>query len=242
MKGMMCIMSLCFIIPIKLDAPDQSRYVLRCIESIRRVYTDETIVLAIAHNSLPLNAEVDANVLQVPNPFFSTFGCLALFHRYRYATTALILHDSAVVLGRLPPLQAGLQSVYHFIEPSLDRPRNEEGYKRLLTVPEWIDMTRAHTLGCFGNMIYIHQDAIEASGILRFIPLIKTKYDFECMERILPYIAGKNGVLVGESMCGSIFHPIADPWAHTEYATKTVDEFKRDGFPFVIGKCIVARK
>lgn len=235
-------MSVCFLIPVKLDTMEQSRYVLRCIESIRQLYTEETIVLAIAHNSLPLKMEFDSNVLQVPNPFFSTLGCLALFHHHKYATTALILHDSTVVLGRLPTLQTGLQLVYHFIEPSLDRPRNEEGYKRLLTFPEWQDMTRTHTFGCFGNMIYIHQDAVESSGLLRFSPLIKTKYDFECMERILAYISVKSGVLVGHSLCGSIFHPRADPWVHTEYATKTVEDFKREGFPFIIGKCIVARK
>lgn len=235
-------MSLCFLIPVKLDTPEQSVYVNRCIQSIRRIYPEEPIILALASNSIELPSTYDVNVIQVANPYFSTLGCLELFHKHRYAETALILHDSTVLLGRLPPLTKGLQFVYHFIEPSLDRIRNEEGYKRLLTYPEWKDMVTNHTFGCFGNMVYIRHDAIPTSGLLRFIPLIRTKYDFECMERVLAFIVSRSGVLVGHSLCGNIFHPIADPWVHTEYTTKTIEEFYEEKFPFIIAKCIVARK
>jgi hypothetical protein len=235
-------MSICFLIPVKLDTAEQSKYVVRCIESIRRIYPTETIVIAMAKDSRPLPSTVDPTVRVVTNPHFSTLGCLWLFHENRYATTAVILHDSTVILGKLPALERGVQFLYHFVEPSLDRGRNEEGYRRLLTYLEWYDMVSTHTFGCFGNMFYIHKDAVEPSGLLRFVRTIKTKYDFECMERISAYIAKKSGLLVGYSLCGSIFQPIANPWDHTEYATKSVDEFLADGFPFPVAKCIVGRR
>jgi hypothetical protein len=199
-------------------------------------------VLAMANGSLPLSCAVDSNVQTVVNPYFSTLGCLWLFHKHRYATTAAIIHDSTVILGKLPALEKGVQFLYHFVEPSLDRERNQEGYQRLLTYLELHEMLSTHTFGCFGNMFYIHKDALEPSGLLRFVRAIKTKYDFECMERISAYVAKKSGLLVGYSLCGSIFQPVANPWDHAEYATKTIDEFLADGFPFLLAKSIVGRR
>jgi len=236
-------MSLCFIIPVKLDIPEQEFQIKRCLDSIRRIYPTTKVVIAVAKNSLPLTIEKDSYTEILENPYFSTWGCLHLFNQNRYAEKAVIIHDSVVLLKEIPELNEGVMFIYHFMEPTLDRSRNDEGYNRLLPVLDRLKMFASHDFGCFGNMFYIHSNALESCGMLPFIPKIKTKYDFECMERISAYYCKKNKVLRPEiSMCGIIQHWIADPWIHTEYADKDVDYFKSINFPFVFAKSIIARK
>ena len=236
-------MSLCFIIPVKLDIPEQEFQIKRCLDSIRRIYPTTKVVIAVAKNSLPLTIEKDSYTEILENPYFSTWGCLHLFNQNRYAEKAVIIHDSVVLLKEIPELNEGVMFIYHFMEPTLDRSRNDEGYNRLLPVLDRLKMFASHDFGCFGNMFYIHSNVLESCGMLPFIPKIKTKYDFECMERISAYYCKKNKVLRPEiSMCGIIQHWIADPWIHTEYADKDVDYFKSINFPFVFAKSIIARK
>jgi hypothetical protein len=62
------------------------------------------------------------------------------------------------------------------------------------------------------------------------------------MERITSYLANKHGLPNTTAMCGNIFHPVADPWAHTEYAEFTFAEAMSINFPAVFLKAIIARK
>jgi len=236
-------MSLCFIIPVKLDIPEHEFQIKRCLDSIRRIYPTVKVVIAVARNSLPLTIEKDSYTEIVENPYFSTWGCLHLFNQNKYAEKALIIHDSVVLLKEIPELNQGVMFIYHFFEPTLDRPRNDEGYERLLPLVDRIRMFSTHDFGCFGNMMYIHHNALQASEMLPIIPEIKTKYDFECMERISAYYCKKNKILHPSiSMCGIIFQAISDPWIHTEYNDKSVEYFKSIDFPFVFAKSIIARK
>jgi hypothetical protein len=198
------------------------------------------VVIALAKGS-HLNVTFDEHTQVVENPHFSTWGCLYLFHHHRYADQAFVIHDSVVLTRPVEPVDR-FQFVYHFDEASLDRPRNDEGYARLLPRHDYIPMLTNTKTGCFGNMMVIDHDLVKTLEFLDYIPQIKTKYDFECMERITPYLADKHKLPSTTSMCGNIFHPVADPWVHTEYADITFDEVLAMNFPAVFLKAIVARK
>ena len=232
--------SICFMIPSKLETPDHLRILLRCIESIRHVYPTAPVVIALAKGST-LSHVFDTHTQVVENPYFSTWGCLHLFHHNRYADQAFILHDSVVLTRPVEPVDR-FQFIYHFNEPGLDRPRNDEGYARILPESERTSMLTTTKTGCFENMMALDHDLVEQLEFLDYIPKITTKYDFECMERITSYLAGKHGYGTTTSMCGDIFHPIMDPWVHTEYAWLTFADVQTLNFPAVFLKAIVARK
>jgi hypothetical protein len=227
-------------IPTKLDIPDQENVLIRCVKSIRRLYPQEPIIIAVAKNSLPLTVLFDEYTQVTANPYFSVFGCLYLFYAHKYADQAWLLHDS-VVLTREIPNVSKFSFLYHFYEPSLDRPRNDEGYRRLLNFFEYSQMLSTTKNGCFGNMFIIDHNCIEELDILRFIPKINTKYDFECMERILYFLAIKNKYPT-TSLCGDIFRPIVNPWETPEYANYTLDTVLQMNFPAIFFKSIIARK
>ena len=230
----------CFMVPTKLETPDHLRILLRCIESIRHFHPTTPVVIALAKGST-LTHTFDEHTQVVENPHFATWGCLYLFHHHHYANQAFVIHDSVVLTRPVEPVDR-FQFVYHFNEASLDRPRNDEGYARLLPADDYQPMLSNTKTGCFGNMMVLDHDLVETLEFLDYIPKIKTKYDFECMERITPYLAGKHGYANTISMCGDIFHPVADPWAHTEYANFTFAEAMSINFPAVFLKAIIARK
>ena len=223
-------MSLAFLIPLKLESVSQTFFIKRCIRSIRRLYPQAPIIVCLAPGTVYENHEVKI----VPNVGFSIFGCIRLWHEHKYAEYACILHDSTVLVKRLPEPEA-VRFLYHFDEPNLDRPQNDEGYQRLLSREEYCDMIRTHSFGCFGNMIY--GDIENTRCLLAYCDKVKTKYDFECMERIVAYILSRNATLL-PSVCGSIFDSIANPWVHPEYATR--ENF--DDFPHAVAKTIVNRR
>jgi hypothetical protein len=197
-------------------------------------------VIAVSETSVWPELNVDEYTKLEKNPGFSVFGCLSLFEKYKYADQAWIIHDSVVLLRKLPIIER-FSFIYHFYEPSLDIPRNDAGYKRLLNSVEYAEMTTITKHGCFGNMFAIDYEEIRKIDIQRFIPHIHTKYDFECMERIVGYLALKNGYST-LSVCGDIFDPIANPWSHTEYASLSLDRCIQLNFPEVFLKAIIARK
>ena len=232
--------SVCFMVPTKLETPDHLRILLRCVESLRHFHPTVPIVIAVARGSTLTHA-FDEYTQVGENPHFSTWGCLYLFHHHRYANQAFVIHDSVVLTRPVEPVDR-FQFVYHFNEPSLDRPKNDEGYARLLPADDYQPMLTTTRTGCFGNMMVLDHDLVEELEFLEYIPKIKTKYDFECMERIASYLAHKHGCTNTTSMCGDIFNPIVDPWAHTEYADVTLTEALAMNFPAVFLKAIIARK
>lgn len=231
---------LCFLVPTKLEHPDHTRILLRCIESIRHFHPTTPVIVALAKGS-ELTVTFDEHTQVVENPHFSTWGCLYLFHHNHYADQAFVIHDSVVLTRPVEPVDR-FQFVYHFNEASLDRPRNDEGYARILPEEDYRPMLDTTQTGCFGNMMILDHDLVQELEFLDYIPKVKTKYDFECMERIASYLAGKHGYANTTSLCGDIFEPIVDPWAHTEYAYLTVDQVLAMNFPAVFLKAIVARK
>jgi hypothetical protein len=152
-----------------------------------------------------------------------------------------VIHDSVVLTRPVEPVNR-FQFVYHFNEPSLDRPRNDEGYARILPEKDYRPMLATTKTGCAGNMMILDHDLVQELEFLDYIPKVTTKYDFECMERITSYLAHKHGYANTTSLCGNIFTPITDPWVHTEYAHLTFGQVLALKFPAAFLKAIIARK
>lgn len=227
-------------IPTKIDTSSQNTLLVRCIESIRRIYPETKIVVVIAKNSIPVYVTPDEHTILETNPGFSVFGCLMLFNANKYADQAWILHDSIVLLKPVPNVNK-FAFVFHFNEPGLDIHRNNEGYRRLLSYIDYNDMVSRTKIGCFGNMFVIDHDEIKNIEILRYCRHVQTKYDFECMERIVGFLALKNGYST-VSVCGDIFDPVVDPWVHTEYVDLTIEQCQALSFPTIILKAIIGRR
>lgn len=232
-------MSLCFLIPVKLDTPSQEAYLWRCLSSIRKVYPTTSIYILRAPGT-HLQLRPDSNTYIVTNPGFSTVGALRLFEENRYADVACILHDSMVLLKPLPSPLPDVQFLYHFGSRVFEHSLNLAGYRRIVP-SEADDICSTLQQGCFGTTLIVHHDTLVEIGIRDVYPKITTKYDFECMERILAFRVQKAGLL-RPSLCGDILDPISDPWKHTEYASMTLDQLYGLSFPHPILKASVARK
>lgn len=230
--------STCFIIPVKIDTPSQSFYVHRCLASIRRLYTDTLVVLALSKDTSPVKTD-HVNVIQVNNPYFSTLGCISLFHAHAYADYAYIIHDSMVLINLLPPTNTLVSFVYTFHEPGMEAHIYGQNYQTILSPEQCHRMITTQKTGCFGVSFGIDRSAIESIGILPLLPRITTKNDFCAMERVFAYLCDSNGVAY-DSLCGSIFGE-GDPWAHPELSTMTLDEILARNYTLCIVKSLVGR-
>jgi hypothetical protein len=231
--------SLCFIVPVKIDTPSQEFYIRRCVESIRMFYPTAILVLVLASGTLPLDFQ-DPSILQVPNPYFSTLGCLYLFHVNKYTDYAIIMHDSMVVINPIPIKWHGVSYLYDF-QGCIDLDYNDRSYRKMLTTEEYVQMTNTHTQGCFGLAIGIEHGTVEKCGILRFVPLVTTKVDLCAMERIFPYLCRTHGIDVNV-LCdwyeGGLWH---DVWEKNEPNLSLQDILKRK-YTQCIFKTVVSRK
>lgn len=232
-------MSLCFLVCVKITERSHEKYIHRCVESIRRLYTTEQIVILTAPETT-LDIECDANMSIVKNRYFSTLGAIYHFYEHRYADVACILHDSMVLVQDLPTPYPPIQFLYHFESPLFEHSLNVEGYRRILPT-ETDALLSTLRMGCFGNACILHHSVIDMLEILNIIPLIQTKYDFECMERIFAWKVQKAGLLT-ESLCGNIMNPLCDPWKNTQYSSMTLSQIQQLNFPYAILKSALARR
>jgi hypothetical protein len=230
-------MSLCFIIPVKIDTVKQEFYIHRCINSIRRIY-DAPIIIALANGTSEIVTTL-SNITQVLNPYFSTIGCLYLFEKNKYADYAIILHDSMVLLSEIPKPSTDVSFVYDFYEKDMDIINYNENYKRILNINDYHIMINTQKQGCFGVSMGIYHYAVEKTGILEIASKIVTKKDFCATERIFAYLCRKNHV-IHSVMCGSIFSDV-DPWVNKHFETMTLEEFIARGYKQCIIKSLVGR-
>jgi hypothetical protein len=230
--------STCFIIPVKIDRPSHSFYIHRCLASIRRLYPETPIVLALSKETPPIKTD-HVNVTQVENPYFSTLGCLSLFSTHKYADYAYILHDSMVLTKVLPPTTTLVSFVYTFHEPGMEAHIYGQNYQKILSPEHYRRMVTTQTTGCFGVSVGIDHRVIESIGILPLLPKITTKNDFCATERIFAYLCDSNNV-VYDSLCGTIFGE-GDPWAHPELSTMTLDEILARNYTMCVVKSLVGR-
>lgn len=230
-------------IPVKLDNPEQEFYLKRCIESIRTFYPT-TLIVIVAASGTVLTIVSNEYTIVVRNPYFSTLGAMYLLHMNRYASHACILHDTMTLVKPLPTCLSPLLFLYHFkdcIEEYHTLYIN--GYKNILPLSDVNRLILTLKYGCFGCACIIERSIIERIGLLNIIPRIKVKYDFECMERILAYIAIKHRVIPSElSLCGDIIQSVANPWRHPEYSTFTNQDILSIGFPKIIFKSLCGRQ
>jgi hypothetical protein len=230
-------MSICFVIPVKIDSKKHEFYIHRCIASIRRLCNDP-IILALAKGTQRIRADYP-RIEQVENPYFSTMGCLYLFDKYRYADYAYILHDSMVVLSPLPAPSSNVSFIYDFHEPGMETQHYQSNYRKLLPADLCRDMIETQTQGCFGAAMGLYHHAVSKTGILKLVMLVTTKNDFCAMERVFAYICRKSQV--GHNvLCGSIFGD-ANPWNHPEFETMSLPDLLSLGRKEYILKSLVGR-
>jgi hypothetical protein len=232
-------MSLCFLIPVKLETPAHQGYLKRCLASVRTHYPTTPVYIVCAPGT-QISLELDATTHVVQNPSFSTLGALQLFEENHYADTACILHDSMVLLAPLPSPLPELQFLYHFESNVFEHSANVHGYRRIVPA-EADELLATLRVGCFGNTCILRHDRLRDLCLTPLYSKVKTKYDFECMERILAFRVQKAGHL-RPSLCGNILDPISDPWRHTEYASMTLDQLRQISFPHPILKACLGRK
>jgi hypothetical protein len=66
-------MSICFLIPVKIDRPEQEFQIRRCTESIRSLYPTTLIVIVYAPGSR-ISIPEDEHARLEENPYFATMG------------------------------------------------------------------------------------------------------------------------------------------------------------------------
>jgi hypothetical protein len=201
-------------------------------------YPTSPVVIAVAADSVPLTVEPDALTQIVPNPGFSVIGCVALFHAHKYAEFAFILHDTMTIVKPIPAdYTADIQFVYHFIQPGMGNESYSSQYAQLLSPADHDAMVKTQ-LGCFGPAFFIRHSAIERLGILPLVPKVTTKAHMEAMERVVAYLATKNGLLRSNfSICGHCIDFYNPPWS----ASMTFEELLQVDTPFSVLKVILGR-
>lgn len=228
----------CFIIPTKIDTPSQSFYIYRCLESIRAIYPDTLIVIALSKGTSQLNIS-DTNTIQVENPYFSTLGCIYLFYVHKYAEYAYILHDSMVVINIFPTPIKPISFIYTFNEPGMSANVYGQNYTKLLSPMQCHDMITKQRYGCFGVSMGLRHDIIEKLNIFQIIPRVVTKNDFCAMERIFAYLCKSNGIEY-DVICGDIFGE-TNPWSHPEFASMSLHDIKSKNYKVCVVKSLVGR-
>ena len=231
-------MKRCFILPVKIDSPSQEFYIRRCLKSIRRLYTDSLIVIALAKNTNRITLEYE-NVIQVENPYFSTLGCIYLFYVNKYADYAYILHDSMIVNKPIIESDKDISFIYSFDEPGMCNEIYADSYRKLLSPTQHYDMIKTQKTGCFGVSMGLHYRAIENIGILPVLAKVTTKNDFCAMERVFAYLC-QLGRCEYDVLCGTIFNE-SDPWVHTELSTMTLDQILERNYTMCVIKSLVGR-
>lgn len=224
--------TVCFMIPVKTTDEVSLACTRRCIQSIRRLYPTEPIIVALAEDTQPLDVDT---IIQVKNPYFSTMGCLYLFHIHHYADYAVILHDSMCVTSRLQNLST-VTYIYDFWN-SLDMGDNWQTYRTLMTEDELQDMLRIQRQGCFGVALGIEHGMVQRCGLLRFVPLIKNKNGLCAMERIVAYLCTKANI-TPTVLCGDIEKIWRRGW---DEKNLTLEDVLAKGYPECVYKTFLAR-
>jgi hypothetical protein len=234
-------MSICFLIPVKIDRPEQEFQIRRCTESIRSLYPTTLIVIVYAPGSR-ISIPEDEHTRLEENPYFATMGALYLFYTRKYADYAYVIHDSMAILRPLPEPYGSIRFLYYFKQCVRDHHTiMMDVYTDVLPPDDVFQLVQNLSIGCFGCAFLIHHSAIEKLGILDIIPKVKTKHQFEGMERVFAYLAVKHNLLTPDpAICGDIFAPRVNPWAHG-IGNLSLDELRRIDFPQPIFKCIASR-
>ena len=234
-------MSICFLVPMKIDRPEHEFQIRRCVESIRYFYPRTLIVVVYAPGSRVSMPE-DENLLLEENPYFATMGALYLFYTHKYADYAYVIHDSMAILRPLPEPYGDVRFLYCFKHCVRDHHHvMMDVYTEVLPPDDVFQLVNRLSIGCFGTAFLIRHSAIEKLEILNIIPKVKTKHQLEGMERVFAYLAVKHNLLTPDpAICGDIFAPNIDPWAHG-IGHLSLNELLRVNFPQPIFKCIVSR-
>lgn len=144
-----------------------------------------------------------------------------------------------IVNTEIPASLCDVSFMYTFHEPGMSVNHYHSNYQKLLTPNQYSDMVHHQKNGCFGVSMGLTHSVIEKLKILDMIPKITTKTDFCATERIFAYLCDSNHIEY-DVLCGSIFG-VADPWAHPEFATMTLEDILSMKYPMCIIKSLVGR-
>lgn len=197
----------CFIVPVKIAQPGDEKHIIRCLKSIRHFYPTTLVVIMPSKDTLPLPDIDDANVKIVPNPGFSTTGCLQSFYDNKYDESAFIIHDSMTVVKPIVyDNSTSVQFFYFFQQPGMGNEHYHRQYAELLTPEQHREMCLKQTIGCGSVCMYIRHDVIAKMHILDILPKVNTKPKHEAMERIFAYLTYKYASFNPIPICREYLH------------------------------------
>lgn len=213
-----------FVIPVKLDTPEQEQITYKCYHSIRIFYPEAPVIFVIAKDSLPLRQVYEADM--VYNPGRATTGAARIFADRGTTDHAYILHDSMVVLHKLPEIDptTEFQPIYHFEGPPALH--DFEEYYNSFFKEKVNQFKLEYSKGVYGPAFLIRKDIADRLFPHSVVNQVNSHLWNQAMERILPVHCVFNDVTVLPSLCGSIFETDVNPNNHKYRESQRLDELR----------------
>jgi hypothetical protein len=188
-----------------------NRYWNECVQSIRRFYQYPIVIVDDHSDSAFLQADreyVDVRIIDTPATFHGCGELLAFYYFYKehWFENAVILHDSVFFQKRIRFLQTTtVLPLWHFSQNKNENKRRSLFLAEKLHGKDVIQEALMHSepyqslmlhsrnrnawMGCFGMQCMIRHSFVELLqkkyGLFSLVPLIKTRADRCCLERIL---------------------------------------------------------
>jgi hypothetical protein len=213
-----------FVIPVKLDTPEQEQITYKCYQSIRTFYPEAPVIFVMAKDSLPLKQVYDAEI--VYNPGRATTGAARIFADRGTTDHAYILHDSMVVLHKLPEIDptTEFQAIYHFEGPPAFG--DFEHYYNSFFKEKVNQFKLYYTNGVFGPAFLIRKDIADRLFPQSIVDQVNSHLWNQAMERILPVHCVFHSITILPSLCGSIFETDVNPYKHKHRELQGLDELQ----------------
>ena len=254
-------MSIVFIITRHVNSEQSNELWQENIRCIRRWYPTDPILIIDDHSNPAFLSSLDtnnhnANIQIIASEFTPGSGEMLAYyyyHRLKLADTAILLHDSFWIQTPIPNLEKIRENSYFTTKFLLSFDRfhenfqQETDYLRQLKNPEplvwWYHQTELCRYGCQGiQTIISHRFLLEMQEkhhILDLLPLVKTRVDRMCMERVFaavamylsPDLLDRNQV----SIYGDFFRDYLQKYEYTtyEYFLANREKIEQDGRAFI---------
>lgn len=184
-----------FIMMRHVVCPQTNKYWKECHRCIRRFYPDTPIVIVDDDSDVMFEVDIRqteskmTHTTTIHSDFPKCGELLAYYYLYekRLFRRAVIIHDSAFIQEKIDfTLLDKVKFLWHFTHEWDNEPREIE----LLNMTGYEDLDYFYGdfgawVGCFGLMSVIELDFLDTiRGIFKLIPVIKTRVDRKCMERV----------------------------------------------------------
>lgn len=206
----------CIVVSCYIDRPEHEMFIVRCIDSIRRIYPEKKIYISHTKTDYkPELAFVDPNIFVYENPYPGTtmFGAIYLFMKEQFAESAFFMHDTMALKENIDDRVVGQAFKFswyfkhsNFYDIFQDKYRFVLGqcHKEHL-LEEFIHTFGTGWVSCFGISFYATQEAllkIDAfSNLLDLVPEI-TNFQLICsFESLIGFMAFKLGLVKSIETC-----------------------------------------